>query len=199
MNPGASAFLIFLFIVGSFAGLGYLVPEMNQRAIEIQELTEQNHGLEAELAKAQHTIQVQLAAIGEIQARILGLEQLAETERHAKEEALVQLDKMRKDYNDALTQIAAIQAQLEERQTVHASLPGIGPLNTNYEVILPWLPPVFLLALVGGYGFHRVKMIKRWDAACKDDAEPMASSEKVTVQIPRERIPEFVKWLRQSS
>lgn len=201
MNPGASAFLIFLFIVGAFAGLGYLVPEMNQRAIEIQELTDQNHVLKAELTKAQHTVQVQQATIGEIQARILELEQLAETERHAKEETLANLHKLQMEYNEALTQITTIRAQLEKRheeQTIHTALPGMGLVNANYEGILPWLPPVFFLALAGGYGFHRVKITKTRDAR-KDVAESASSSEKVTVQIPRERIPEFVKWLRQSS
>lgn len=202
MNPGASAFLIFLFIIGAFAGLGYLVPEMNQRAVEIQALKDQNYGLEAELTKAWDTIRGKEAAIAEIQARILELEQVAETERHAKEEALAQLDKLRKDYNDVLTHIATIQAQLEKRhedQTIHASLPGIGPLNADYKAIVPWLPPFIVLALVGGYGFHRMKMIKTCYPTPKEDAEPETFSENVTVQIPRERIPEFVKWLRQSS
>jgi Skp family chaperone for outer membrane proteins len=199
MNPGASAFLIFLLIVGAFAGLGYLIPEMNQRTVEIQQLKEQKLALEAELEKTRQMVLAYKSDLAKAGAGIAELEQAKETERLAKEEALARLHEAQEAYNNAQSQIQALQAELEKpdaNPSINASSPAINSIRPNYNVILPWLPPVFALALAGGYGFHRLKLSRTRNPIRSEEAEPLPSSGEVQVLVPRERIPEFAKWLR---
>ena len=199
MNLGASAFLIFLLIVGAFAGLGYLIPEMSQQTAEIQQLKEQKLALETELENIRQTVLAYESELGKERARIVELEKARESERLAKEDALVRLLEAQKAYNDAQSQIQVLQAELQKpdaNPSIHTSLPAINPISPNYDTILPWLPSVFALALVGGYGFHRVKRGKVRSLTRSVDANPLSSSGNVKVLVPRERISEFAKWLR---
>jgi DNA repair exonuclease SbcCD ATPase subunit len=52
MKGGSTVFFIFLILAGSFAGLGYLVPEASRQAKEIQVLQAQIEELKAELERA---------------------------------------------------------------------------------------------------------------------------------------------------
>jgi hypothetical protein len=198
MNLGASAFLIFLLIVGAFAGLGYLIPEMSQRTSEIQELQEQKLALEAELEKIRQTVLVYESELEKERARIVELEQAREAERLAKEETLARLHEAQEAYNAAQSQIQVLQAELSKpdaNPSIGASSPRINPMSPNYNLILPWLLPVFALTLAGGYGFHRAKLSKAQSPTRSVEADPLPSSGNVKVLVPRERISEFAKWL----
>jgi hypothetical protein len=197
MNPGAAAFFIFLFIVGAFSGLGYLVPEMNRQAVEIQDLQGQKIALEAELIRLQQTIQAQQSALEKAHARILELERFSETERAAKQEALAQLVQVQEAYNNLQRQLSNLQEEMDRsRANPSSHAPKLPSIRANYEPILPWLPPVLFLAFAGGYGFYRVKQSKPTNNTRISESETMPLSEYVTVLVPRKRIPEFVKWLR---
>jgi hypothetical protein len=197
MNPGAAAFFIFLFIVGAFSGLGYLVPEMNRQAVEIQDLQAQKIALEADLVRLQQTIQAQQSALEKAHARILELERFSETEQAAKQEALTQLVQVQEAYNNLQQQLSTLQEEIRHsRANPTLNAPKMPSIRADYKPILPWVPPVLFLAFAGGYGFHRVKISKTFNTIRIPEVETMSFSENVTVLVPRKRVPEFVKWLR---
>lgn len=160
MNTGFSIFLIFLLIVGVFAGAGYLLSdyqELSERLVEKEQaivaVKEENKRLTGQLEKAIPLIEQERSArleaenrINELEAQAAILWQTLQAERSAKEAAQAEVLRL-KSRTDSASQDVTIQPQAHLLQDRWSAL-SKGQLSTLAALA------TLAFASAGGFGIH---------------------------------------------
>jgi hypothetical protein len=197
MNAGTAVFLIVLVLIGSFAGLGYLI---NQNVAAMQDRDEaQSHSSAVEAANA--SLQQQLA------------QSQAETasEREAKEAAYSEARRLQAQVTELTEQLNQCnllqgQASVDEPVEVQAQTPSTP--NQAVEPAAPaaqsgsgsntitWLMlATVFITMVTGWGV--VLRTVRLSQPERTHRPQPATEQPLTIRMTREQMQEYVAWKRQ--
>jgi Skp family chaperone for outer membrane proteins len=184
MNIGTCILLIFLLIVAAFAGLGYLVPELNQKTAEVDALKSQLASTRAELESLQKALTDEQAAhettkneLGASQARLRetelalqtilaqskGLQSAVVAERAARQKADENLEQ-------AFTERSVLQLRIQELESQVSTLTAgtrTGSILSEFDLnssqsgsTTAWLLSLVIL-VVSSMGSYRIALSRQ--------------------------------------
>jgi hypothetical protein len=223
MNTGTCILLIFLIVVAAFTGLGYVVPELNEKTAELDALNRELISTRAELESTQEALgdeqeahkstrselETSRARLQETEVALqIGLAQNRDlqaalaAEKDARQQVEGNLEQVRHERNELQIRVQELESQGSHTGSM---LSGSSPNSAHYGDTAAWLLSLVVL-VVSSIGSYRIAWSRRGHlhngfvvtqpGKQSSSNHQETNSQFVTVRIPRERVTDFSKWLR---
>lgn len=186
MNAGTTVLLLFLLFAAAFLGVGYMYSKIDQQSGEIQELQSVNQKLQKDLDSANQALKNEQDAHSKT---MIDLENA---------QALVGKLQVELSNHHAKNNIPIANSENDNSQKY------VFPSNIFGDLPYEFLFPIGLfLSILVTVNYFRDRNNSRDIITIKNLDNPLIDSldspsgDTITVKIPRNRVTEFVKWLRK--